>query len=58
MKLKEKGCSNNIYIPKSNESITLDEVKNAYKSMERTDFSKMYPIIKQLFHSYVEYMKD
>ena len=57
MKLEKRGYSEIIYIPKE-KSHTLDQAKDTYKSMVKSDYLTMYSVIKQLFYCYVEYIKD
>jgi len=38
-------------------SINLDKAKEDYKSMNRNSFLEMYPVVKKLFLSYVNYVK-
>ena len=37
--------------------INLDKAKEEYKSMRRNDFLEMYPVLKKLFFSYMNYIR-
>ena len=37
--------------------VNLNNAKQDYKSMQRIDFLKMYPVLKRLFFSYIHYIK-
>ena len=57
IKLEKFGRSDLIYTIRSRDDVHLDTVKIAYKSMDRSDFLKMYPVMKQLFYSYMDYIQ-
>ena len=37
--------------------INLDKAKEEYKSMSREDFLELYPVLKKLFFSYIDYIR-
>lgn len=42
----------------NNEILNLEQNKKSFIEMEKTDFLKMYPVIKRLFSSYLKYLKN
>jgi len=63
MKMEEVGYPDVLPDLDSNEKsfmkicLNLDKAKEDYKSMNRDDFLKMYPILKKFFFTYIDYIK-
>ena len=63
MKMEEVGSFNIIIDLDSNEKsfikvcMDLDKAKEEYKSMRKNDFLEMYPVLKKLFFSYMDYIR-
>ena len=54
----EKRHPDLIYTLRSKRNLpTLEEAKENFKSVEKSDFIRMYPVMKQLFYCYTQYIK-